>query len=193
MSKATSTPTSVIVALTTTRKERLLRYATTRVGIGERVVVVTGSAPAWQPLPDGVEVLELLPLEAQHWTTRWFFDDRALVIRPIDAIEAFVARVLAKLTGSPRFRTVASERRRRLIRGRAGRWRRWTQSPRARHLRPWLLWRSLRKAKLGSIAPDQLTTIVWGDQQSWPITWHLCRRSNGARVLPFYDVDKPIS
>jgi hypothetical protein len=180
------------VALTGTRLDRLRTWLDSVAAAGRHVVVITGSRRPWEPLPDGVTVIELVPLEARTWWARWFLVDRAEAFRYVDRARAKVLHGLARRPWPGRVRGAAAWRaaqaRERVSRGRRGRWREWTASEPARHIRPWLLWRSLRRYALDQVPVDRIDLIVWADEQSWPIVWQLARRARGAEIKGFFDV-----
>jgi hypothetical protein len=53
-------------------------------------------------------------------------------------------------------------------------WRAWMDSRAYRAVRPWMLWRALRR-RLHDVRPEDLDHIVIVGLESWPITWQLCR------------------
>lgn len=57
-------------------------------------------------------------------------------------------------------------------------WRSWRASPPYRAVRPWMLWRALRRHldRLDVAAVDHVVIVAL---ESWPITWQLCRRGSG--------------
>jgi len=182
----------VVVALTRTRGDLLVEVATHVRASGGQVTFVVGAAGPWQPLPDGAEVIELLPLEERHWPTPWLFADvqpwrsrvDRLLARGYDGLGrrlAPVAPALATQTRQAGWRHGVLARQ-----GRPGRWRRWLESSTAAEVRPWLFWRALRadRAALAKLASADL--VVWGDQQSWPVAWHVARRAPAARVVGFF-------
>jgi len=182
----------VVVALTRTRGDLLVEVATHVRAGGGHVTFVVGAAGPWQPLPDGADVIELLPLEERHWPTPWLFADvqpwrsrvDRLLARGYDGLGrrlAPVAPTLATQTRQAGWRHGVLARQ-----GRPGRWRRWLESSTAAEVRPWLFWRALRadRAALAKLASADL--VVWGDQQSWPVAWHVARRAPAARVVGFF-------
>jgi hypothetical protein len=182
----------VVVSFTRTRQQLLVEVAADVRARGGNVTFVVGAAGAWQPLPDGVNVVELLPLEERHWTTPWLFADVQpwrtrvdhLVARSLDGLGrrlASFAPALATQTRQAGWRHGILARQ-----GRPGRRRQWLESAAASELRPWLLWRALRadRTALASLANADL--VVWGDQQSWPVAWHVARRAPAARVVGFF-------
>ncbi len=56
-------------------------------------------------------------------------------------------------------------------------WQLWGTSRPYRAVRPWVLWRALRR-RLDVVRLDELDHIVIVSVESWPITWQLCRRSS---------------
>lgn len=56
-------------------------------------------------------------------------------------------------------------------------WQLWGGSRPYRAVRPWVLWRALRR-RLDVVQLDALDHIVIVSVESWPITWQLCRRSS---------------
>lgn len=160
---------------------------------GGDVTFVVGARGPWEPLPDGVRVVELLPLEDAHWTTPWLFADLQPWRARLDGVLARVldgaGRRLAAVTPGlgARVREAGWRHGIPAKQGRPGRRRRWLDSPAAAEVRPWLLWRALRadRAALASLANADL--VVWGDQQAWPVAWHVARRARAARVVGFFD------
>ncbi len=55
-------------------------------------------------------------------------------------------------------------------------WRRWSTCKPYRAMRPWLLWRVLRR-ELGEDALTGIDHVVMVGQESWPIAWHLSKRN----------------
>jgi hypothetical protein len=189
---------AVVVAFTRTRRDVLVEAAAQVLASGGAVTFVVGARGPWLPLPEGARIVELLPLEQRHWPTPWLFADvqpwRAridgLIARGCDGIGRRVAQV-APAVGA-RVRQAGWPYGVAARKGRPGRWRNWVESPTAAELRPWLFWRALRadRATLESLAGADL--VVWGDQQAWPIAWHLARRSPGARVVGFFDANDAV-
>jgi hypothetical protein len=181
----------VLVSLTRTRRDVLVDVAQRVLESGGAATFVVGVAGPWQPLPEGSQVVELLPLEERHWPTPWLFADVQPWRVPVDKAVSrgfdAVGRRLARVAREPatRLREIGWRHGIAARDGRPGRRRRWLDSEVAGHVRPWMLWRALRAhgpgAGLGAV-----DLVVWGDQQSWPIAWHLARRSS-ARVVAFYD------
>jgi hypothetical protein len=184
---------AVVVALTRTRRDVLVEAAAHVLAGGGHVTFVVGARGPWEPLPDGVQVVELLPLEDKHWPTPWLFADvqpwRARVdgalARGYDGLGRRLAPVAPGL--ATRVRQAGWRHGIPAKQGRPGRRREWLESAAAAELRPWLLWRALRadRTALASLANADL--VVWGDQQAWPVAWHLARRAPAARVVGFFD------
>jgi len=182
----------VVVALTRTRRDLLVEVAEHVRAGGGAVTFVVGARGPWEPLPDGVATVELLPLEERHWSTPWLFADvqpwrvglDQVLARGFDGLGRRLAPVAPGLATQTR---QAGWRHGILARqGRPGRRQRWFDSAAAAELRPWLFWRALRadRAALDSLATADL--VVWGDQQSWPVAWHVARRAPKARVTGFF-------
>lgn len=53
-------------------------------------------------------------------------------------------------------------------------WAMWSASKPYRVIRPWVLWRTLRR-RLDEVDVAHVDHIVLVGQESWPIAWHLCR------------------
>ncbi|MBV9097992.1 MAG: hypothetical protein JO079_08035 [Frankiaceae bacterium] len=184
---------AVVVALTRTRRDVLVEAAAHVLAGGGDVTFVVGARGPWEPLPDGVRVVELLPLEEAHWTTPLLFADRQPWRAPIDRVLARgldgIGRRLAQAAPGlgARIREAGWQYARPAERGRPGRQQRWFDSATAAQVRPWLLWRALRadRAALSSLANADL--VIWGDQQAWPVAWHVARRAPAARVVGFFD------
>lgn len=184
---------AVVVALTRTRRDLLVEVAAHVLASGGVVTFVVGARGPWEPLPDGVRVVELLPLEDRHWTTPWLFADvqpwrvrvDGVLARLLDGAGRRLASVAPGL--GTRAREAGWRRAVPARQGRPGRRRRWLDSPTAAQVRPWLLWRALRadRTALDWLAGADL--VVWGDQQAWPVAWHLARRAPAARVVGFFD------
>lgn len=182
----------VVVALTKTRRDLLIEVAAHVRAGGGAVTFVVGARGPWEPLPDGVTVVELLPLEDRHWPTPLLFADlqpwRArldhVLARGFDGLGRRLTSVAPSLATQTR---QAGWRHGILARqGRPGRRQRWFESTAGTELRPWLFWRALRTdgAALAVLASADL--VVWGDQQSWPVAWHVARRAPGAKVVGFF-------
>src|SRR5450755_236032 len=60
-------------------------------------------------------------------------------------------------------------------------WARVSVSKPYRLLRPWLLWRTLRR-RLAMVRPDELDHVLIVHQNSWPIAWQLHRLNPGVAV-----------
>jgi hypothetical protein len=182
-------PVVVIVSMTGTRRDVLLGYAAQQYAAGKEPVLVTGAVSAWEPLQPGLSAVGLLPLERDHWPTRWLLADRTPWIAGPARVAALVARFAARVLPSAPARDVARKAARTFTdlskRGRPGRWTRWTKSEAARHLRPWLLWRAFLAAGTPGVPPERVEEIVWGDYQSWPVVWHLGRRSPQATIVAY--------
>ncbi|MDQ1684919.1 MAG: hypothetical protein QOC82_1656 [Frankiaceae bacterium] len=184
----------VVVALTRTRRERLFEAAGHVLAGGGAVTFVVGARGPWEPLPDGVDVVELLPLEERHWTTPWLFADVQPWRTRIDTLLARgydgLGRRLTPVAPALATRTRQAGWRRGVLarQGRPGRWRKWLESDAAGELRPWLFWRALRADRDALAALARADLVVWGDQQSWPVAWHLGRRAPAARVVGFFEV-----
>jgi hypothetical protein len=182
-------PVVVIVSMTGTRRDVLLDYAARQFAAGKETVLVTGAVRAWEPLQPGLSAVGLLPLEQRHWPSRWLLADRTPWIvgasRAIALVARFVARVLPSARGRAFARKAAAMFTQLSRRGRPGRWTRWTRSETARHLRPWLLWRAYLAAGTPGVPAERVEEIVWGDNQSWPVAWHLGRRSPQATITAY--------
>jgi hypothetical protein len=184
-----SKPIVVIVSMTGTRRDVLLEYAAQQYAAGREPVLVTGAVSAWEPLQPGLSAVGLLALEQKQWPVRWLLADQTpLVVGPARFFAA-IARILASLlpaSGARELAAKAENRFNRLAkRGWPGRWTRWTRSDTARHVRPWLLWRGFLAAGTPGVPPERVEAIVWGDYQSWPVVWHLGRRSPQATILAY--------
>ena len=182
----------VVISLTTTRKGPLVSYLESVIARGGSAVLIVGARGPWEPLPHEVTVVELLGLEERML---WYRLLRFIVVRmrarPLQVHERLVRRAGAVVPG-PRGAALAD--RAREIRGALkalgdpskavssalG-------SPLMRVARPWLFWRTVRRHALDAVAPAEITELVWGDQGSWPIAWHLARRSS-ATVRPFFEL-----
>src|SRR5206468_3265535 len=95
---------------------------------------------AWEPLQPGLSAVGLLPLERDHWPTRWLLADRTPWIAGPSRVAALIARAAALVLPAAGARELARKAARTFNdlarRGRPGRWTRWTQSGIARHQRP---------------------------------------------------------
>lgn len=60
-------------------------------------------------------------------------------------------------------------------------WALWSASKPYRVVRPWVLWRTLRR-RLDEVDVEHVDHIVLVGQESWPIAWHLCRRNPAITV-----------
>ena len=62
-------------------------------------------------------------------------------------------------------------------RGPSPAWAWWSTSKPYRMIRPWTLWRALRRHELDRVRVDEVDHVIIVHQNSWPIAWQLRRRN----------------
>jgi hypothetical protein len=124
------------------------------VAAGGTAVLVTADGARTQDLPPGLETIDLVDAERMHGL-------HMLIARS-------PMRVLNRLAG-------------RDTSGPSWAWATWSTSKPYRALRPWVLWRVLRR-QLDELDIATIDHVVIVGQESWPIAWHLCRRNPAITV-----------
>ncbi len=148
-------PRVIALAVTPRRRKSVLYMLDAVVGSGGEALLVTSDGGRGDKPAAGVVHLDLLADER-----RWG-PNRLLTIDP--------RRVVAMLT------------RRSRPRGATPAWRHWVASRPYRAVRYWVLWRVARR-HLDVLRPDQVSYVLVVGIESWPIAWHVLRRSPGAGI-----------
>lgn len=139
------------VCIGTVRRAAVVRMLGDVVAAGGSALLVTADGHVTADLPAGVEVLDLVA------------DERRVGVHRV--ISRSPVRLVRRLLGRP------------APSGPSRAWRAWGGSRPYRAVRPWVLWRALRR-RLDVVRLDELDHIVIVSVESWPITWQLCRRSS---------------
>jgi hypothetical protein len=145
----TGRPRVVAVAVVTSRRDRAVRALGEVMAAGGSALLITADGSVAPDLPDGVQTLDLAASE------------RAVGLHPL--LTRSPVRFARRLTGGS-------------VSGPTPAWRWWSQARPYRAVRPWVLWRALRR-HLDVVAVDRVDHLVIVGIESWPIVWHLCRRN----------------
>lgn len=143
-------PRVVAAATEPARRAAVIRTLNEVVAAGGSALLITAdSRPRPEDLSEAVEVLDLSATERRLGLTRLLTRDPA--------------RLLAKL-------------RRSQVSGPAPLWTAVRESKPYRMIRPWLLWRALRR-HLAEVRIGDVDHVIIVHQNSWPIAWQLHRRN----------------
>lgn len=145
-------PRVVAVCITPARRANAVRLLGQVIAAGGSAVLVTADGCVPDDLPDGVEAIDLAVDERRVGV------HTLLVASPMQ----LVRRLARRPSGGP-----------------ATAWLIWSGSRPYRAVRPWVLWRALRR-RLDVVDVDRLDHVVILALESWPITWQLCKRQPGA-------------
>ncbi len=145
-------PRVVAVAITKARRAHVLRELTRVVAAGGSALLITADGAIPDDLPDGVEAIDLVADERRVGLHRVLTRSPARVLR----------RALGRPAGGP-----------------APLWKAWSGFRGYRAVRPWVLWRALRR-HLDAVDPSRVDHVVIVAVECWPITWQLCRLAPAA-------------
>ncbi len=142
-------PRVVAAAVIPARRAAILRLLGEVVAAGGSALLVTADGRPPPGVPDGVEVLDLAATE------------RRVGVNTV--LSRSPTRLARRLAGRPGH-------------GPALVWKRWSRSGPYRAVRPWLLWRALRR-HLDVVDVDRVDHVLLVGLESWPVAWQLCRRN----------------
>lgn len=150
-------PRVVAVAVVSARRERVIEKLSAVVQAGGSAVLITANGAPPLPAETGIECIDLLVSEGQVGV------NRVVALTPRRSLGRLRARLHGAPAGRPRRPTSRA-------------WQVWARSSFYRSIRPWMLWRALRR-RLDDIDPKAVDHILVVALESWPITWQLCRLS----------------
>lgn len=140
-------PRVVAVSVVPARREHAVRVLADVVAAGGSALLITADGAVRRDLPDGIEAIDLVSGERR--------------VGAHQLLSRSPVRLARRLAGRP-------------TSGPATAWRIWSGSRAYRAVRPWVLWRALRR-QLDVVDVDRLDHLVIVALESWPITWQLCR------------------
>ncbi len=141
-------PRVVAVAVVPARRGHVIAALTRVVEGGGSALLITAQGTPPPDLPAGVEAIDLVA------------DERRVGVHVL--LTRSPLRPVRRLLGRPSG-------------GASLGWRAWSGSRAYRAVRPWVLWRALRR-RLDEVDVDALDHVVIVALECWPITWQLCRR-----------------